>query len=361
MAEPLKSPYRKGTTLTLEIRRAGSRNVLPQLRGGRGKELQVKILDVIEPSTMSVVLKVALEQQKEDEEEGETAEEENTAPAPQVMILKMHDRQFSSQVRQFEEAGPATSANEAEFIDFVRKGSMTAFLKHLAENETEASREWDIARREAYFSYRTSQSHEMELEIYDRLVDLQGLCVPTMFADVRLAPQSAAATAAVTADEESLAEYTHVRGILMECIAGFPLHEVVTSTPESDWAPICDQAIEAIRKISDRDFINFDIKTRNILVRRAEPPASPSYQVFFIDFGECKLRDPSDSDEAWRELKRQKDEEGAVGYVMTTHMLYAKGKKGRKYKGPDPLPWVYTPSSRFEGQESESGHGDGDG
>ncbi|KAG5975078.1 hypothetical protein E4U55_007894 [Claviceps digitariae] len=312
---------------------------------------------------MSVVLKVALLQQQEEGEQKEEQKKDETAPAPEVMILKMHDRQFSSQLRDFEKTGPATSASEDGFADFVRQGGITPFLQDIEENGTWDSGEWDVPRREAYFYQRTRQSHEIELEIYDRLIDLQGVHVPTIFADVRLAPQHAAAGA-----DESVAEYTQVRGILMEYIPGFPLNEVVTATPESDWAPICDQAIEVIRTISDGDFINFDIKTRNILVRRAGPDQqqgcsssssssssspSSSYQVFFLDFGECRLRDPADSDEIWRERKRQRNEEGAVGYLMTTYMSYAKGKKGKKYKGPDPLPWVYKPSSRFEGDYIE--------
>lgn len=122
---------------------------------------------------------------------------------------------------------------------------------------------------------------------------MQGVHVPTLFADVRLSPQHAK-----TGQDESLAKYTEVRAILMEYIPGFPLNDVVTEAPESDCAPICDQAIEVIRKIIDHDFINFDIKTRNIIVR---PGEEGSYQVFYLDFGECRFRDPSDSDETWRE------------------------------------------------------------
>lgn len=97
--------------------------------------------------------------------------------------------------------------------------------------------------------------------------------------------------------------------------------------------------------------INFDIKTRNILVRRAEE--EPSYQVFYLDFGECRFRGPFDSDEVWRERKRQKNEEGAVGYMMMNAISFAKGKKGKKYKGTVPLPWQYEPSGRFDGEYVE--------
>lgn len=300
-------------------------------------ELQVKIVDVIQPSTMSVVLQVALEQQSP------------VFPA-QRMILKVCDRQFSPQLREFQDTGPATCASEAQFTAFVCKGFMTRFLEEYEENgpwDLWAHGEWDVVKREAYFYAKSTQSHEIELEIYDRLVEMQGIHIPTIFADVRLAPQHA-----TRERDESLTHYTEIRAILMGYIPGFPLSDLVTELPESDWAPICDQAIDIIRKISDHDFINYDIKTRNILVRRSKEGES-SYQVFYLDFGECGFRDPSDSDETWRERKRQRNEEGAVGYIMTNHISYAKGRKGKKYKGPLPLPWEYKPSIRFDGEYIE--------
>lgn len=333
MAQPLTSPYTKGNTLTLKIHGPGRKNVPPQLNGHVGELLRASIIDVMEPSTMSIVLQVELEQ------------EEQTAPAPR-MVLKVYDRQFSPQLREFKETGPATSASEDQFTAFVRQGSMPQFLADYEENGPWAYDEWDVPKREAYFYARSALSHEIELEIYDRLVDMQGVHVPTLFADVRLAPQHDTGGQ----QDESLSQYTEVRAILMEYIPGFPLSDVVTEAPESDWAPICDQAIEVIRKIIDNDFINFDIKTRNILVRRG---GEGSYQVFYLDFGECRFRDPSDSDQVWRERKRQKNEEGAVGYIMMNCISYAKGKKGKKYKGNLALPWEYKPSSRFEGEYIE--------
>ena len=69
-----------------------------------------------------------------------------------------------------------------------------------------------------------------------------------------------------------------------------------------------------------------------------------------MDFGQCGFRDPSDSDEIWRERKRQKDEEGAVGYIMMNHFSRGKGKSGKKYRATLPL---YKPSSRSEGEGIE--------
>jgi hypothetical protein len=320
--------------LTLKIRRPRTKGFIPQLYGDV-EELQVKIVDIIEPSTMSIVLQVELE------------EPDPRFPAPK-MILKVYDRQYSPQLREFKDTGPATSTSEDQFHAFVRGGSMPRFLMEYEENGPWGSwayGEWDAPKREAYFYAKSTQSHEVELEIYDRLVEMQGIHIPTIFADARLAPQHAS-----TEKDESLTQYTEIRAVLMERIVGFPLSDVVTEVPESDCAPICDQAIEVIRKITDNDFINFDIQTRNIIVRRSE---DASYQVFYLDFGECGFRDPSDTDEVWRERKRQKNEEGAVGYILMNYISRAKGKNGKKYKGALPLPWEYKPSLRFEGEYVE--------
>jgi serine/threonine protein kinase len=330
----MRSPYIKGATLTLKIYRLGTKKSIPWLNGLVG-ELRAKIIDVIEPSTMSIVLQVELEQQ------------DPSDPAPR-MVLKVYDRQYSPQLREFKDTGPATSASKEEFSRFVCGGSMPQFLEEYEQSgpwSSWAHGEWDAAKREAYFYARSTQSHEVELEIYDRLIEMQGIHVPTILADVRLAPQHGK-----TGTDESLTLYTEVRAILMEYIPGFPLSDIVTEVPESDWAPICDQAIDVIMRITDNNFINFDVKPRNIIVRRSE---ADSYQVFYLDFGECGFRDTSDSDEMWRERKRQKDEEGAVGYIMMNYISRAKGKKGKKYKGTLPLPWEYKPSLRFDGEYIE--------
>ncbi|PVI00679.1 hypothetical protein DM02DRAFT_526524 [Periconia macrospinosa] len=262
------------------------------------------------------------------------------------VILKVYDRQFSLELRQFKDMGLATKASEEQYATFLRQGSMSQFLEDYAENGRSAYEEWTVPQLEAYFHVQTAQMHDVEVEVYNRLINLQGAYIPKLLADVRIAPQHAA-----TELEASLMEYTEIRGIIVEHIPGFHLLDLVKETPESDWPVICDQAIDAVRKVTDQDFINLDLNTGNMLVRRGEEEST--YQVFFIDFALCRFREASDSDEMWRERKRQADEEGAVGYLLADCIAYAKGKKGKKYKGNLPLPWVYTPSSRFDGEYIE--------
>ncbi|KAH6647931.1 hypothetical protein BKA67DRAFT_578921 [Truncatella angustata] len=345
MAPTLKSPYVKGNILTLKIHHLGKHAPL-QLKHS-SSEVRAQIVDVIEPSTMSVVVIVELEPPTERGEQSACSVSPLTAPAPK-MVLKVYERQFSSELRQFKETGPATTDSEEQYATFLRGGSMPQFLVDHAENGRFAYEEWDVPKLEAYFHVESTRMHEIEVQVYDRLLDLQGIHVPKFYADVRLAPQHAIVGEQL---DEGLTEYTEIRAIMIEYIHGFPLLDLVTETPESDWPVICNQAIEAVNKIIDYNFINFDLATRNILVRRSE--SEHSYQVFYIDFAQCRFRDASDSDEVWRERKRQKDEEGAVGYLLAGRISFAKGKKGKKYKGNLPLPWTYTPSARFEGEYIE--------
>ena len=39
--------------------------------------------------------------------------------------------------------------------------------------------------------------------------------------------------------------------------------------------------------------------------------------------------------------------------MMMNAISFAKGKKGKKYKGTVPLPWQYEPSGRFDGEYVE--------
>ncbi|KAK7908956.1 hypothetical protein PG985_014834 [Apiospora marii] len=319
----------------------------------------------MEPSTLSVVVVVELLGQEEEQRGQGTDGDAPVAPPASRMVLKVYDRQFAPELRDFkEQTGTATYESEGQYRAFLRRpAAMSQFLADYDENGQwayETDEEWTTPRREAYFHAESAKMHECELKVYDRLVELQGVHVPTLLADVRLAPQG---LGELEEGEES-AEYTELRAILLEYIPGFPLHDLVTETPELDWAAIGDQAIEAVRKIIDHDFINFDYMPRNTLVVRRDPgdgrdndnessSSSSSYQVFYVDFAQCRFRDPSESDEVWRENKRQRDEEGAVGYLLAGRIAYAKGKKGKKYKGPLPLPWTYTPSGRFEGEYIE--------
>lgn len=374
------SPYAKGKILTLKVQRLGRKQYDSLLQLSNlcaGAEVQARIISVMEPSTLSTVAVVELLGQEQEQGQGPANQEQKTStdalapiPAPGV-VLKIYDRQFAPELRDFKEkTGTATHESEAQYRALLRRpDALTQFLADYGENGQWAygTDEWTAPRREVYFHAGSTKMHECELQVYDRLVELQGVHVPVLLADVRLAPQGPGPVELEEKEEESVVEHTEIRAILLEYIPGFPLLDLATEAPDSDWAATGDQAIEAVRKLLDHDFINFDYMPRNTLAVRRQAhrdggdnndnenssPSLSSYQVFYVDFAQCRFRHPSESYEVWRETKRQRDEEGAVGYLLASRIAYAKGKKGKKYKGPLPLPWTYTPSGRFEGEYIE--------
>ncbi|KAK7956565.1 uncharacterized protein PG986_005787 [Apiospora aurea] len=357
----MSSPYIKGNTLTLRIHRLGSKYIPPQLNGDV-KELRAKIIDVVGSSGWSIVVVLELNQ----------GDQNASAAASSRAVLKVYDRQFSRRLRLFHDgmfkatACPATSASEDQYTAFLRQGSMPQFLaRHGDMNEPWPLGEWDMPKREAYVHAECAKRHDRELAVYDRLVHEQGIHIPTLFADVRLAPQQqdAPVTTAGTRllDDESLAEYREIPAILIEYTPGFPLSDIFNETPESDWPALCDQAVETVRKIVKDDFRHLDMDLEHgLVVRRRggdekEGEASPSYQVFYIDFALCAFRDADDgSDEEWRERKRAACEEGGVGYLLASRWSWVKGEKGKRYKGSAPLAWTYTPAMAYGGEPFKS-------
>ncbi|KAK8051616.1 hypothetical protein PG993_003001 [Apiospora rasikravindrae] len=358
MTQPLESPYIEGNILTLKIHRLGNKHAPPQLNRD-ARELKAKIIDVVGSSDWSIVVVLELE-----------PEAQTASAAASRAVLKVYDRQFSQRLRRFHDsvfettAGPATSESEIQYTAFLRQGFMPQFLAHHADvNKPWPFEEWDMPKREAYFYAECANRHDRELAVYDRLIDVQGIHIPTLFADVRLAAQQPAATTAGTRLlDENLTKYSEIPAILIEYIPGFPLSDLFKETPESDWPVLCNQAVETVRKIIKDDFRHLDMDLgHGLVVRRrgnhekgeAWPPSS--YQVFYIDFALCEFRDADDrSDEEWRERKRAACEEGGVGYLLANHWSYAKGKNGKRYKGSIPLPWTYTPAMSFGGEPLES-------
>ncbi|KAK8090527.1 hypothetical protein PG994_000032 [Apiospora phragmitis] len=151
---------------------------------------------------------------------------------------------------------------------------MAQFLADYAGGGQWAYDEGDTPKREAYFHANSTQRHATELEVYGRLVDLQGAHVPTLFADVRLTPEHSA-----TGLDESLTEYTGIPAILTEYLPSFLLCDLFKETTESDWPAICDQAIEAARKVIDHDFVHLDLTPKHALVRCGEEPGSYQYSI----------------------------------------------------------------------------------
>ncbi|CAI6336911.1 unnamed protein product [Periconia digitata] len=328
-ADHFDIPYTEGRILTMRIHRTGNKSNLPGLFV-QNRELRGKIVKVREHSSSSTKRTFILEL--------ELQHEEPNSPAVRA-VLKVYDRQFTPNFRAYHNAGQATSETEKRYTDFVRQGAMPQFSEDYEQGDLNKYDGADMPKTEALCYIDTAKMHDTELKVYDRLADLQGSHVPTLLADVRLTPQYASADL-----DDSLKEYLDIKALLLECIPGFPLVDLATEAPESDWPMICDQAMKTVRYIAEHDFICGDRMLHDIVVRRTQESV---YHTFFVDFALCQFREAGDSEEFWRGRKKQANEEGAVGYGLNNVMSYAKGKgKGKyrkRYKGNDPLPWGYVP------------------
>lgn len=281
-------------------------------------DFKIRIDDVLADANNSIALRVS---------QVTDAADQPLSP----MVLKLFDRTFSPRPTSMERA---TRASETAYLEFVRSRKITTFLSTGIESLDQE--DWTSAQNEAWRYRSMSQFHSAEMATYDALADLQGCHIPKFFADIRLDP-------GLSAESKQFPDYFLVKGVLIEYVEGFHVHELPTGAPESAWGTICDQVIKVVNLISDHGILNEDTTVENVLVRHV----NDDYQVVFFDFAYCYPRSAYFSDEDWIEAKRRQDEEARLGARMELMVSRAKGKKGKKYKGKDPLPFIYRPSHRY--------------
>lgn len=277
--------------------------------------IQCKIEKFYQPSTLSCVMEVKIEM----------------APYNgRRFILKLYDRRYATQLRKDNKVEPYSLAQETAFFDFVKNGDASEFLVKLREDEDfeePEGEDWNDAQNEVYLLYVCLDLYGSECAVYDRLKDLQGQDIAQFIAKVRfpVAPPSA---------DDLPAELYEIKGILLELIDGFTLHELADKAPREDWQKICDQAVRVVQLCNDREILNEDVRPSNFMVTPL-PSENNAYRVVMLDFAYCRLRSPEDSDLEWGRSKWSQDEEGAIGMVMQ-HRLKKLG-----------FDLTYQPSHRY--------------
>ena len=203
---------------------------------------------------------------------------------------------------------------------------------------------WDTAKNEAWIQVRCREMWKAEIGIYNRLADLQGSCVPQLYHEVTFDPLDLPPTAT---------DVFEVPGILIEYIDGFTLEDVHLQAPQSHWQYLCDQAMEVVNRISDRNVLNQDVRRGNMIVRKkkdtpienghtpkpSDPKLGDIYDVLAIDFGLSRLRRPNETDDQWREAKFEQHEDENIGLVMASALKKSHGVElnwyqSRRYDGP---------------------------
>ncbi|KAF5594391.1 hypothetical protein FPANT_4858 [Fusarium pseudoanthophilum] len=271
-------------------------------------ELCVKIKQQKRPWTLSCGMIVELKDTADSQAISETLRNQSEA------FLKMFDRRFAQQIRQDNGIDTWSADIEQEFLTALASGKAEEFLHNLQtvpnfQRDTED--DWDVAENEVYLATELRKCFTSEIATYHRLKEYQGKIIPRFLASVVLDVPSS--NVALTTQQQEL--YKH-QGIILQYLPGFPLSTMADNAPESSWQAIVDQAIQIVHVLGDHDILNADVRPDNFIV----VPKNDTYQVFMIDFGQCRFRREHESDAEWGRAKWRQDEEGAVGYVMKSRL-----------------------------------------
>jgi hypothetical protein len=286
--------YRVDQVLTLNV-------VLPgHDQASSSSQILVRVRQLQSPRTLSCTMIVDILDQSQ---------------SAKTAFLKLYDRRFADQFRRDWCVAPWTKDMEEDHVRFVRSGAIHGFLHKLHTDESfldQEGAEWDHDQNEAFLGDEMLKIYKAETATYGALRDYQGHLIPRLLAavDLRLTPPN---VEEASQGEEPDSDFFHVKGVLLEYIQGFTMSDIDVHAPRSAWQDIVDQALGIVRVLGDRNILNRDVRHGNFMI---SPKGNNKYQVFMIDFGQCRLRGKDETDFDWGRAKYRQDEEGAVGLVM---------------------------------------------
>ncbi|KAK3939925.1 hypothetical protein QBC46DRAFT_459338 [Diplogelasinospora grovesii] len=265
-----------------------------------------------------------------------------TSSATMSVVLDLHDRRFGADLRKDH---PHTPEAEAVFQSFIQQNKISHFLEELAETkESEPvplSADYyldpDIPDPDSRAKYETALWQECqelfacETQAYSRLQDLQGACIPHMYAHILITPN--------TPDHVTPPNrYDEVKGVLLEFIPGYtlrPIHNTsaLLAPPDpQEWQGVVQSAVDTAHEINKRGIIMKDCQPRNVMA-----DSRRSHKPFIIDLAQCRSKDEmmkfwEDSDneveveeiEYWIQAITA-DNPGAIGSIMQTKLPREKG------------------------------------
>ncbi|GKU07626.1 unnamed protein product [Fusarium langsethiae] len=236
-------------------------------------------------------------------------------PEGNNQFLKMFDRRAAEDLRDEWGAPPWSENIEKEY---------NATLDYVDENGSG----WDEAEDEAFMEDMQRRLYEAEVATYDRLKEYQGKCIPQLLATVKL--DTSPPNVALSAQQRELHRQ---KGIILEYLHGFTLRDMIEKAPESAWQDIVDQCLKVVDIFGDHDILNKDVRLDNFMI----VPRRDKYQVFMIDFGQCRFRREGESDADWGRLKYSYDEEGFVRLMMNSHARRVDAAHDRECKNTCPF------------------------
>jgi hypothetical protein len=176
--------------------------------------------------------------------------------------------------------------------------------------------EWDHRCEEIDAYVHKQFYYESETEVYETMKDLQGICIPRIFARTKiLGPKCT--------QGQRFSRYFEHPGILMEYIEGFPLPDLPKEAPKKAWQPVIARAIEIVNETMRHGVLNDDTNVRCFIVQAdpandSDPDSDSEYKfkLTMIDFGHTRFRRQYLPGEDWRWWETQNDAEGAIGSIM---------------------------------------------
>lgn len=329
--------YKSGSVLELKVIGTGPQS--PPLFK-HSQSIKVQIIDVIEPITLSVVLRVRLIDD----------EVVDVLGGPSTIILKLYDHRFPTGLREgnfrYDAIPPWDPTTEDEFLDLIWGDRVQEFGSTYDQDEDKVpfDEKWNAAEKEAFLYTRCLRLYNCETTAYHALEALQGVDIPALYTNVQLQ----AGPVRVGPDGQSL----QVNGLLLEEVKGFSLRDVAAHAPELSWSDICEQAIAIIHKIDECEIINEDVRIDNVLVRKSPTnqeadEQSFTYKAVLIDFALAWVRSalqPQPTDREWTIWKCSVDEEGGLGYMMQAKLQKRVGSRKKKV---EVFPFTYCPSNRY--------------
>lgn len=274
-----------------------------------GPPASVTILRAVAPCTLSPVLLVR----------NDTI---SSLPAEMVMVLKLYDRRFLTDMREVDDIGrPWSETKEAAYRAFLDSGASMPDPKQ--PYDAEEDEEVDEGRYEAYLANVAELFHRNEVDAYARLADLQGHQLPRCYGDVTLSDG--------------------VKGILLEYISpSCTLRAMPTLSlgfTREQIPAICDEAVSLVTTVlHDRQMLHTDMRLENILLHLTTPP-----RLVLIDLASCTPR-TDETDREWYVRKARQDEEGAIGVTLAQLIRRWKGMEGA---------WEYHDSCRYKLTEDD--------
>ena len=277
-------PYSEGSTIELVVTNSISISS-PALT-----KITARIIKLFQPVTMSPAMLVEVDG-------------ENT-----TMVLKLYDRRCCPKLRD-EVPYDWNEVAEDEYKRFVESGEADKFRPERMHPPRPGHPGWLIAQYEKWLHDRCSTLYTSEVQAYNLLQQMQGINIPKLFATVTLQYGSS-----------SNSEYQHyfeVQGILMEYIQGINLMDICDHLESSVWVEIVESARSLVGRMSQFNFLNYDVHPNHVIIRELNDYNEPHYEPVMIDFAISRVRRENESDEDWYKANLSWDEKNIIGGIMS--------------------------------------------